>query len=83
MNEKEMISVIIPVYNVKDYIDECMESVVHQTYKDLEILLINDGSTDGSHEKCLFWAERDTRIRYINKQNEGVAASRNLGVDLA
>ncbi|MBQ6221748.1 MAG: glycosyltransferase family 2 protein [Solobacterium sp.] len=83
MKDNEMISVIIPVYNVEDYIDECMESVVHQTYKDLEILLINDGSTDGSHEKCLSWAERDTRIRYINKQNEGVAASRNLGVDLA
>lgn len=78
-----MISVIIPVYNVSEYIDECVESIVHQTYKDIEILLINDGSTDDSGEKCHVWAEKDKRIKVIDKKNEGQAVCRNIGVRLA
>ena len=65
------ISIIIPVYNVYEYLDECLESIVHQTYKNFEILLVNDGSTDGSDRKCQEWEKKDGRIRYISKQNEG------------
>ena len=77
------ISVILPVYNMADYIDECMQSIQAQTFSDLEILMINDGSTDDSAQKCLAWAARDGRIRYYSQSNRGVAAARNLGVRLA
>ena len=80
---KETVSLILPVYNVADYLDRCMESVVSQTYRNLEILLINDGSTDSSAEKCREWERKDPRIVFIDKENEGVAKTRNLGVDLA
>ena len=85
MEEKKVpeISVIIPVYNVEDYIDTCMESLAAQTYTDFEVLLINDGSTDHSADHCRKWAEKDSRIRFIDKVNEGVSASRNLGIDEA
>lgn len=79
----ELISVIIPVFNVADYIDQCLETVVQQTYANLEILLINDGSTDDSEAKCCSWAARDSRIRFISRENRGVAASRNEGIELA
>lgn len=75
-----MISVIVPVYNVESYLDECILSIVQQTYRDLEILLINDGSTDRSGDICADWAKKDKRIRFIDKANEGQARSRNLGV---
>ncbi len=77
------VSVIIPVYNVEEYLDICMKTVVQQTFPDFEVLLINDGSTDGSAEKCRYWAALDPRIRFTDKPNEGVAASRNLGVQMA
>ena len=75
-----MISVILPVYNVGEYLDVCMDSLEGQTFSDMEILLINDGSTDDSAERCRSWAQKDDRIRFIDKENEGVAATRNLGV---
>ena len=74
------VSVIVPVYNVGAYLDICMDSLVRQTFADMEILLINDGSTDDSGDRCRKWADSDKRIRFIDKENEGVAASRNLGV---
>lgn len=74
------ISIIIPVYNVYEWLDQCLESVVTQTFPDFEIILINDGSTDGSDKKCLEWKKRDNRIRYIGKENEGVFVTRNLGL---
>ena len=77
------ISVIIPVFNVGEFLDACMESLEQQTFKDFEILLINDGSTDNSGELCHIWAEKDSRIRCVDKDNEGVAVTRNLGVRLA
>ena len=70
-----VISVILPVYNVADYIDICMESLVNQTFSDFEMLLINDGSGDGSSAKCHEWAAKDARVRVIDKENEGVAAT--------
>ena len=78
-----LLSVIIPIYNVESYLDKCIESVVRQTYKDLEILLINDGSTDDSGKICEKWAERDERIIYIDKKNEGSGKTRNLGIEKA
>jgi len=74
------VSVIVPVYNVYEWIDECMESLSAQSLSDFEILLINDGSTDESGKKCEEWAQKDSRIRYISKENEGLAVTRNLGL---
>lgn len=75
------ISVIIPFYNAADYLYECLESVVKQSYNDLEILLINDGSTDKSHSIAEKYALRDNRIKLINKQNGGQASARNIGLE--
>lgn len=77
------ISIIIPVYNVREWIDECMESVVNQTFTDFEVILVNDGSTDGSDDKCKIWADKDCRIHYISKINEGVSVARNIGIKMA
>lgn len=78
--EKRRISVIIPVYNLRDYLDLCLESVCAQTYDCLEILLIDDGSTDGTAQLCDHWAVRDSRIRVIHKENGGLGGARNLGL---
>lgn len=78
-----MISVIIPVYNVYHYIDHCLRSVVGQTWAEFEILLIDDGSTDGSDKKCREWAKRDARIHLYRTENRGLGSARNLGVELA
>ena len=77
------ITFILPAFNVADYIDQCMESIVAQTFDDFEALLIDDGSTDGTARKCDEWAARDTRIHAIHKPNSGVSPSRNLGIELA
>lgn len=78
-----MVSVIVPIYNVYDYIDFCVESIVNQTYKDIEILLINDGSTDDSLTKCLMWRKRDARIIVIDKRNEKLGPTRDYGVHIS
>ncbi len=78
-----MVSVIIPIYNTEPYLEECIRSVCGQTYRDLEIILINDGSTDGCGEICRRWERLDPRIRYIEKENEGQGAARNLGIRMA
>ncbi len=77
------ISVIIPVYNVAAYLDECVNSVVTQSYTDLEILLVDDGSTDTSGALCDAWAVKDSRIRVIHKENGGLSDARNVGVAVA
>lgn len=77
------ISVIVPVYNVQPYLRRCLDSVVNQTFSDLEILLIDDGSTDKSGEICDEYARADNRIRVIHKQNAGISAARNTGIDIA
>lgn len=77
---QNLVSIIVPVYNVEKYIDQCVESIINQTYENIEILLINDGSTDNSYELCELWGKKDLRIRIINKVNEGLAETRNLGV---
>ncbi len=75
-----MISIIVPVYNVDAYLDECLASIAAQTFSAIEIILINDGSTDGSGEICRRWSKNDARIVYIDKENEGLGPTRNLGV---
>lgn len=80
---EELISVIVPVYNVEKYLDKCLESLVNQTYRNLEILLIDDGSTDHSGEKCDAWVKKDTRIQVLHKKNEGVSEARNIGLEVA
>lgn len=79
----ELISVIIPVYNIKEYLHRCIDSVITQTYGNLEILLIDDGSTDGSGLICDSYAEKDSRIKVLHKENGGVSSARNLGLQNA
>lgn len=79
---KELISVIIPVYNVEAYLNRCMESVVKQTYRSLEIILVDDGATDLSGQMCDKWAVKDDRIKVIHKHNGGLSSARNIGLDI-
>lgn len=78
-----MISVIVPVYNVEKYLDNCVESIVNQTYKDLEIILVNDGSPDNCPKICDEWAKKDKRIKVVHKTNGGLSSARNAGLSLA
>ena len=76
-----MISVIVPVYNVEEYLEECLESIQHQTYTDIEVILVNDGSTDTSKEICERFCQIDSRFRLINQENQGQSVARNRGVE--
>ena len=78
----ELVSVIIPVYNVKEYLDECLLSVVNQTYQELEIILVDDGSTDESGHICDSWKEKDSRIQVLHQNNGGLSAARNSALSL-
>lgn len=82
MNEP-LISVIVPVYNVEPYLDRCVESIVNQTYRKLEIILVDDGSPDNCPQMCDAWAERDARIQVIHKENGGLSDARNIGMSIA
>lgn len=82
-NEEYLISVIVPVYNAEKYLDECVESIVNQTYKNLEIILVDDGSPDNSPQMCDKWAEKDRRIKVIHKKNGGVSSARNAALEIA
>ena len=81
--DREQISIIIPVYNVKDYLTECLESVIHQTYRSLEIIIVDDGSTDGSSIICDKYEQLDKRIKVLHQQNEGVARARKRAISCA
>lgn len=78
-----MISVIVPVYKAEKYLNRCVESVVNQTYRDLEIILVDDGSPDRSPELCDIWARKDKRIKVIHKKNGGASSARNMGLNVA
>lgn len=78
-----MVSVIIPVYNTAKYLDASVRSIVNQTYKDLQIILIDDGAKDESPQMCDAWAEKDNRIQVIHKENEGLGFTRNAGLEVA
>ena len=76
----ETISIIIPIYNVESYLRKCLDSIMEQSFSCFELLLINDGSTDGSGQICQEYVEKDDRIRYFEKENGGVSSARNFGI---
>ena len=78
-----MLSIIIPIYNVEKYLEETLKTVLAQTFNDFELILVDDGSTDGSGEICDKYAEKDSRIKVIHKENNGVSEARNTGVAAA
>ena len=79
-NDKKLVSVIIPVYNVEDYIEKCISSVINQTYNNMEIILVDDGSKDNSGNICEKYSKSDKRIKVIHKKNGGISDARNIGI---
>ncbi len=77
----KLISVIVPVYKSSDFLDECITSLINQTYKNLEIILVDDGSPDECPEMCDEWTKKDNRIKVIHQENSGVSVARNVGID--
>lgn len=83
MNHVPLISVIVPVYKVEAYLDRCIQSIVDQTYRNLEIILVDDGSPDNCGAMCDAWATKDSRIKVIHQSNAGAGAARNAALDIA
>lgn len=77
-----MVSIIVPIYNIESYISVCVDSLLKQTYSDIEIILVDDGSTDDSSKLCDEYSQKDSRIRVIHKQNGGLSSARNAGLDV-
>lgn len=78
-----MVSIIVPIYNVEQYISKCIESILAQTYRDFELILVDDGSTDMCGKICDEYAKQDSRVHVIHQENKGVSAARNAGISLA
>ena len=74
------VSVVVPIYNAGKKLDKCIKSILNQTFKDFELILVNDGSTDNSIKICRKYELRDSRVKVIDKENEGSIATRNLGI---
>ncbi|OXN01201.1 glycosyltransferase [Bifidobacterium vansinderenii] len=83
LNSEPKVSIIVPVYNVSDYLNPCVSSIVGQTYDNLQIILVDDGSTDGSAAICDEWAAKDSRVEVVHQSNAGVSAARNAGLEKA
>lgn len=83
MKNTPLLSVIVPVYNVEDYVGRCVESILNQTYKNLEVILVDDGAKDSSGAICDSFAAKDPRVRVIHKKNGGLSSARNAGIDMA
>lgn len=81
--ENQLISIIVPVYNVEEYLKQCLDSILGQTYRNWELILVNDGSTDSSGLICQEYAEKDARFRYFEKENGGQSEARNYGIEQA
>lgn len=79
----ELISIIVPVYNVEQYLDACMESILGQSYSNIEVILVDDGATDNSGKLCDYYAETDERVKVIHKENGGLSDARNKGISQA
>lgn len=79
----EVVSVIVPVYNCKEYLERCIESILHQTYPHIQLILVDDGSADGSSEICDCYAAQDARVQVIHQENSGVSTARNRGINVA
>lgn len=79
----KLISVVIPIYNVENYLKRCIDSVINNSYKNLEIILVDDGSTDNSSSICDSYIKKDSRIKVIHKENNGLSSARNTGIDIA
>ena len=79
----ELISVIVPIYNVEKYLHQCLKSIINQTYKNLEIILVDDGSPDSCPKICDEYSKKDKRIKVIHKENGGLSSARNAGLDVA
>lgn len=79
----DLISIIVPIYKVEDYLEKCIKSILNQTYKNIEIILVDDGSPDGCGKICDDYAKKDERIKVIHKRNGGVSEARNYGIDIA
>lgn len=82
-DQNELVSVIIPIYNVEQYLDRCLASILNQTYTNIEIILVDDGSTDNSGKICDEYVKKDNRIKVIHKKNGGLSSARNAGLDIA
>jgi glycosyltransferase involved in cell wall biosynthesis len=83
MDNKPTISIIVPVYNTEKYLRRCLDSIVAQTFKDYECIIVDDGSTDGSAAICDEYEKKDSRFKVLHKENEGVSAARNVGIEYA
>lgn len=83
MDQSTLISIIVPVYNVEEYLPRCLDSILDQTYKNLEIILVDDGTKDASDKICDGYAAKDSRIKVIHKENGGLSSARNAGIDIA
>jgi len=83
MENTPLLSVIVPVYNVEAYVARCVESILNQTYKNLEVILVDDGATDASGAICDTFAAQDPRVRVIHKENGGLSSARNAGLETA
>ena len=80
---EKLISIVVPIYNVEKYLEKCIKSIMEQTYENIEIILVDDGSIDNSSQICDYWKEKEERISVIHKKNGGLSSARNSGIDMA
>ena len=83
MKQDILVSVIVPVYNVEEYLGRCVDSILAQTYTNLEVILVDDGAKDSSGSICDAYAGKDSRVKVIHKENGGLSSARNAGIDVA
>ena len=81
--ENDLVSIVVPIYNVEKYLKKCIDSIINQTYKNIEIILVDDGSTDNCGKICDEYTKTDNRIVVIHKKNGGLSDARNAGLDIA